>query len=286
MKPPILWSKGIIVRAIRLALPADLDQARWCEIGTNLGCFERAVAWWVGDWWVFGEHRYGARRELTEQPGWQGPAYQTCANAATVCRAFEFSRRRETLSFSHHEAVAALTPVEQDRLLDEAERKGWSRQQLRDVIQSTTRVARATVRSIDTSPARSITAATAKAVDRTTIDGREGAFPPDMLRSDPLVPAALRDPPPLINPDISKGSARQAESELAQFLDRFENSYGAIQGFVTVIERMREAQAILSNIVSQQGGSIASGGPGLIILTSGTAASEDGGDRGEARLSD
>src|SRR5215469_8525992 len=128
MKPPILWSKGIIVGAIRLALPADLDQARWCEIGTDLGRLERAVAWWVGDWWAFGEHRYGARRELTEQRSWQGPAYQTCANAAAVCRAFEFSRRRETLSFSHHEAVAALTPAEQDGFLDEAAREGWSRQ--------------------------------------------------------------------------------------------------------------------------------------------------------------
>jgi len=259
MKTPILWSKGIIVGAVRLALPADLDQARWCEIGTDLGRLERAVAWWVGDWWAFGEHRYGARRELTEQPGWQGPAYQTCANAAAVCRAFEFSRRRETLSFSHHEAVAALAAAEQDRFLDEAERKGWSRQQLRDAIQSTKRVARATVRSIDTSPTRSITAATAKTVDLTTIDGREAAFPPDMPPSDPWVPAALSDPPPLTNRDIAKGSARRAESELAQFLDRFENSYGAIRGFVTVIARMREAQAMLSDIVSPHDASIARG---------------------------
>ena len=257
MKLPILWSKGIIVGAVRLALPADLDQARWREIGTDLGCLERAVAWWVGDWWAFGEHRYGARRELTEQPGWQGPAYQTCANAATVCRAFEFSRRRETLSFSHHEVVAALTPVVQDRLLDEAERKGWSRRQLRDAIHSTKRIAHAPVRSIDTSPTCSITAA--KAVDLTTIDGREAAFPPDVPPSDPWVSAALSDPPPLTDPDIIKGSTRRAESELAQFLDQFENSYGAIQGFVTVIARMREAQAMLSNIVSPHDASIARG---------------------------
>ena len=122
MKSPILWGKGIIVGAVRLGLPADLDHARWCEIGTNLCHLERALAWWVGDWWAFGEHRYGARREITEHPGWLGPAYQSCANAAAVCRAFEISRRRETLSFSHHETVAALAPAEQDRLLDQAER--------------------------------------------------------------------------------------------------------------------------------------------------------------------
>src|SRR5271156_4668456 len=68
MKAPILWGKGIIVGAVRLGLPADLDHARWCEIGTNLCHLERALAWWVGDWWAFGEHCYGARREITEHP--------------------------------------------------------------------------------------------------------------------------------------------------------------------------------------------------------------------------
>src|SRR5438128_647699 len=127
MKSPVVFGKGIIVGAVRLALPADLDHARWSEIGADLRRLDHAVAWWVGDWWAFGEHRYGARREITEEPGWHGPAYQTCANAAAVCRAFEVSRRRETLSFSHHETVAALAPAEQDRWLDEADREGSSR---------------------------------------------------------------------------------------------------------------------------------------------------------------
>jgi len=36
--------------------------------------------------------------------------------------------------------------------------------------------------------------------------------------SDPWVPVALRDPQPLSNPDMIKGSARQTERALAQFL--------------------------------------------------------------------
>src|SRR5947209_5177199 len=75
MKLPVMFGKGIIIGVVRLALPADLDHPRWCEIGADLRRFDRAVAWWVGDWWAFGEHRYGARREITENPGWQGPAY-------------------------------------------------------------------------------------------------------------------------------------------------------------------------------------------------------------------
>jgi hypothetical protein len=81
MKSSVLWSKGIIVRTVGVALPTDLDLERWHAIGTDLCCFGRAIPWWIGDWWAFGEYRYGARREITEDPGWRGPAYQTCANS-------------------------------------------------------------------------------------------------------------------------------------------------------------------------------------------------------------
>jgi hypothetical protein len=215
MKWPVLWSKGIIVRTVGVALPPDLDLERWHAIGTNLSCFGRAIPWWVGDWWAFGEHRYGARREMTEDPGWQGPAYRTCANSAAVCRAFEISRRREALSFSHHEAVAALPTAEQDRLLDLAEREGWSRQRLRHAIKSDPRAAC----SIEAPTRQSIIVPTAEAVDRT---------------------------------DLTAGSARQAESELARFLARFEDAYGAVPGFGPVIERMLEARAMLSRIAAAE----------------------------------
>jgi hypothetical protein len=205
MKLPIAWGKGIIVGAVRLGLPADLDHARWCEIGTNLCHLERALAWWVGDWWAFGEHRYGALPEITEDSDWRGPAYQTCANAAAVCRAFEISRRREVLSFSHHEAVAALAPADQDRLLDQAEREGWSRQQLRDAV-----------RSIEPSTRRSITVATTKAADRIAVPLiRKAASPPVTYVPPPIPwvtpPPAVSDQPPLANPDMTEDPAREAE---------------------------------------------------------------------------
>jgi hypothetical protein len=43
---------------------------------------------------------------MTDSPDWKGPAFGACMNAASVCRAFETSRRREVLSFKHHAAVA------------------------------------------------------------------------------------------------------------------------------------------------------------------------------------
>src|SRR5262249_55648987 len=77
---------------------------------------ENCVSWWIGDWWAFGEHRYGSRKALVEADNWRGPAYQTCANAASVCRSFEPSRRREVLSFTHHAKVAGDDNA--DALLD------------------------------------------------------------------------------------------------------------------------------------------------------------------------
>jgi hypothetical protein len=75
----------------------------------------------LGDWWAYGEHRYGDRKAIVEAPGWTGPSYQTCRNAATICRSFGLSRRRDNLSFKHHAEVAALPAPEADRLLAAAE---------------------------------------------------------------------------------------------------------------------------------------------------------------------
>jgi len=73
---------------------------------------------WIGDWWAFGEHQYGERKALVESEEWTGPAFQTCAHAAAVCRKFETCRRRQVVGFFHHAEVAALPPEEADRLLN------------------------------------------------------------------------------------------------------------------------------------------------------------------------
>jgi hypothetical protein len=98
--------------------PADWTEANWRKAGVLLGNVERSVSWWIGDWWAFGETKYGERKAVVEADGWEGPTFQTCANAASVCRAFKPSRRRELLSFTHHAEVAGLPPAEADKLLN------------------------------------------------------------------------------------------------------------------------------------------------------------------------
>lgn len=114
---PNLGLRGRVLR-VGWELPADLSEEDWREAGEMLGKIERSVSWWIGDWWAFGEARYGERSAVVTAEDWQGPDFKTCANAASVCRAFETSRRREVLSFKHHSEVAALPSEKADALLD------------------------------------------------------------------------------------------------------------------------------------------------------------------------
>jgi len=113
--------RGCIAGATSLELPEAISESAWREVGKTLVMARSATRWWVGDWWMFGEHRYGDRMALVTADDWDGPSYQTCANAAVVCRAFQTYRRREVLSFAHHAEVAGLPANEADALLDWAE---------------------------------------------------------------------------------------------------------------------------------------------------------------------
>jgi len=104
--------------ATSLELPAGLKSDEWEAIGLATGRLGYSIQWWLGDWWAFGEHKYGDRRALVEGPDWTGYRFQACADCAYVCRKFETSRRREVLTFAHHRNVAGLPKVEADRLLD------------------------------------------------------------------------------------------------------------------------------------------------------------------------
>jgi hypothetical protein len=76
-------------------LPDDLSEDEWIDSGIVLARVGAGVMWWVGDWWIYGENHYGDRKAIVQDPNWRGPCFQTCANAASVCRAFRTSRRRE-----------------------------------------------------------------------------------------------------------------------------------------------------------------------------------------------
>lgn len=117
---PMTGSMGLrgSVQRVGWDLPADMTDAEWREAGELLGKVERSVSWWLGDWWAFGEKRYGERKAIVEADDWEGPNFEACRNTAVVARAFEMSRRRDALTFTHHAEVAALPTAEADALLD------------------------------------------------------------------------------------------------------------------------------------------------------------------------
>src|SRR5579872_6265453 len=106
----------------------------WEKVGAFLRLAEGAVQWAIGDWWVYGGHRYGERATLAIDPTHGVDRLQRFMNYGWVARAFETSRRREVLSWSHHEAVAALDGADQDRLLDETISADWSVRDLRKAV--------------------------------------------------------------------------------------------------------------------------------------------------------
>jgi hypothetical protein len=78
----------------------------------------RCSPWWLGDWIRYGDVKFGQKYSRAAKI--TGYDTQTLMNMVYVASRFEISRRRENLSWSHHETVASLESDEQDRWLDQA----------------------------------------------------------------------------------------------------------------------------------------------------------------------
>jgi hypothetical protein len=115
--------------ATGLELPAGLSFDQWERIGRQLQLFDRAARWWIGDWLVYGEHRW--REKYAQAIQQTGKAEQTLMNYHFVAKSISSSRRREEVDFSTHAEVASLEPEEQDKLLARAAGEKLSRNRVR-----------------------------------------------------------------------------------------------------------------------------------------------------------
>ena len=118
------------VTAVKVGLKFNkaLPYASWSALGEKLAARNNSGCWWLGDWVVFGERNYHRYKDAMDATGLD---YQTLRNYAAVARRFPLSRRRDTLSFQHHGAVAGLGDEAQDRWLDLAAANRWSLHALR-----------------------------------------------------------------------------------------------------------------------------------------------------------
>jgi hypothetical protein len=111
--------KPAMLTAVAWVPERDMDIGEWSHAGQQLGVMNRCSPWWLGDWIRYGNTRFGEKYSLAAKITVYDP--QTLMNMVYVASHFdEISRRREILSWSHHEAVASLDPEMQDHWLDEA----------------------------------------------------------------------------------------------------------------------------------------------------------------------
>lgn len=104
----------------------------WQNCGEFLKQAEKSVQFWIGDWLNYGEKKYGETysQALDETDYDDG----TLRNSKWVSSRIELSRRRDNLSFSHHQEVAQLQPADQEFWLDKAEEEHLSTRDLRHKI--------------------------------------------------------------------------------------------------------------------------------------------------------
>jgi hypothetical protein len=123
-----------IVTATSWTPPKSMKSEQWVSAGATLSKIEGMVQFWLGDWWTFGEHRYGNRAQAIRDGDLGDYSFQTLANYAWVARGVKASHRRETLSFKHHEMVVGLPAKQQRQWLDRAEHEQLSAAAMKALI--------------------------------------------------------------------------------------------------------------------------------------------------------
>lgn len=106
--------------------------AEWAAYGQTLWDMRSAIQWAIADWIAYGEHAYGDK--YTQAMEETKISYRTLANYVWVATKFPVSRRRENLSFAHHQELAAvIDPAIQDEILDRAATEKLGRDTVREL---------------------------------------------------------------------------------------------------------------------------------------------------------
>lgn len=93
----------------------ELDWDEYISVGKDIACAEAATQWWIGDWYNQG-YAYGEHEAACIAAGID---YANARKCASVCKSFELLRRRNNVSFSHHQEIARIDDVKtQEKLLD------------------------------------------------------------------------------------------------------------------------------------------------------------------------
>jgi hypothetical protein len=136
--------------------PCELNQHQWVVAGQSIGRLSRSSQWWVGDWLLYGDTRWGEKyahaARITRYD------VKSLRNMAWVASRITHDRRRSELSFSHHALVAMFDHDEQERWLDYAVTNRMACSDLRVALKAAGRT-RGEVAQVTESPKAAPTAA-------------------------------------------------------------------------------------------------------------------------------
>lgn len=114
-----------------LRIISDLSYDEWEELGRMLQKIGDGVNWWLGDWLVYGEHKYGEKYANAVQV--TGRKIEVLKNAQWVANSVKKSTRVD-LSWTHHRYVAHLEPAEQKEVLATALKEELTSKETRDLV--------------------------------------------------------------------------------------------------------------------------------------------------------
>ena len=114
----------------RLALPSGVSFDEWMKVGRTLSDMANSTPWWVGDWLLAGEQKFGemASQGLTLWPSYG--SYQSLANMRRVASCYPPDTRIGGLSWTHHRYAASLDQPGRNGLLLKARSEEWTSRQL------------------------------------------------------------------------------------------------------------------------------------------------------------
>ena len=113
---------------------AEVEFDKWLIQMKNYNQMTSALPWWRGDLYLYGRINYGETiaSGIFDPLIWDVKTWQ---NNASVCSRVAISRRRETLSYTHHAEVAYLDPEDQEKYLQIAEDLGLTTRQLKELLE-------------------------------------------------------------------------------------------------------------------------------------------------------
>lgn len=109
---------------------------RWEALGANLISFARSHQWWVGDWLIYGEDRFGEEHaQGVDIEQLSGVEPKTLSNYRWVASRIPRRDRREALTWTHHRIAAELDTMNERRaVLKQAEKEDLSTRELQRVV--------------------------------------------------------------------------------------------------------------------------------------------------------